>query len=237
MMESKLLSYQLSLWADMPSIPLTRPLYLRRMPSAPGGPIIVCLDTSWSMSGMREQLSKAVVLACVSAAHKQERDCQIVAFSTERDTMESGTITADALGIQRLLEFLSHSFGGGTDVTGALEFAMAALDTDIIMSAADVLLVTDGEIPDPPVSKDVMEALDRLKIRTGMEIHGLLVGKRESKPLSRLCTRTNDFLLGYDTLESLGFFPIMWPPDLDEIRHVRKRLQKFDVRCDVEMAN
>ena len=38
-------------------------------------------------------------------------------------------------------------------------------------------------------------------------------------------------------LGALGFFPIMWPPDLDEIRHVRNRLQKFDVPCDIEMAN
>lgn len=201
--ESKLLSYELSGWTDVPSVPLTRPLYMRRMPSAPGGPIIVCLDTSWSMSGMREQLSKAVVLACVSAAHKQGRECQVVAFSTERGLIEAGVITPDTLGTKRLLDFLSQSFGGGTDVTGALKFAMTTLDADV-MSAADVLLITDGEIPDPPVSDEIMEALDRLKIRKGVEVHGLLVGKSESKPLSRLCTHTHDFLLGYDTLLAMS---------------------------------
>ena len=111
--ESKLLSYEMSGWEDMPSVSLTKPLYMRRMPSAPGGPIILCLDTSWSMSGMREQLSKAVVLACVSMAHKQRRDCQVVAFSTERGIMEAGVITSDGAGLKRLLDFLSHSFGGG----------------------------------------------------------------------------------------------------------------------------
>lgn len=195
--ESKLLSYEMSGWCDVPSIPVTKPLYLTRMPSAPGGPIIVCLDTSWSMSGMREQLSKAVVLACVTMAHKQKRECQVVAFSTESQVIEAGVITPDAKGIERLLNFLSSSFGGGTDVTGALKYAMETLDSDV-MSAADILLISDGEIPDPPVNQNIMEALDRLKLRKGVEVHGLLVGKRESKPLSRLCTETHDFLVDYD---------------------------------------
>ncbi len=201
--ESKLLSYQMSGWTDVPSVPITRPLYLKRMPSAPGGPIIVCLDTSWSMSGMREQLSKAVVLACVTIAHDQKRDCRVVAFSTERGLMEAGIISPDSEGIERLLNFLMHSFGGGTDVTGALKYAMETLSLDV-MSAADILMISDGEIPDPPVSKEIMEALSHLKLRKGVEVHGLLVGKKESKPFSRLCTEVHDFLVDYDTQAILG---------------------------------
>ena len=195
--ESKLLSYELSGWLDTSSIPHQRPRYLSRLPSAPGGPLVVCLDTSWSMSGARETLSKAVTVACVAAAHKQSRDCQVVAFSTETGVMETGKLTADSAGVRRLLDFLSHSFGGGTDVTGALKHAMATMGSDE-MSAADLLLVTDGEIPDPPVSDDMMQDLDRLKRRTGMQIHGILVGKDKSKPLSRLCSKIYDFLVGYE---------------------------------------
>ena len=207
--ESKLISYELSGYVDVPSVPRTRPLYRNRLPSAPGGPIIVCLDTSWSMSGSRENLAKAVVLACVTQAHKQKRDCQVVAFSTERQVMESGIITANPAGVQRLLAFLSHSFGGGTDVTGALKYAITSLTSNSkgeenIMRSADILLVTDGEIPDPPVSEDIMRSLDRLKIKEGAEIHGLLVGKSESKPLTRLCTHTHDFLSRYYDKTKMG---------------------------------
>ena len=216
MAESKLQSYELSGWTDVPSIPKRDPLYLNRLPSAPGGPIILCLDTSWSMSGNREALSKAVVLACVSEAHRQGRDCKVISFSTERQVMETGIITADSDGIRRLLEFLSHSFGGGTDVTGALKFAIAALDgesqekstgpgrilanksfPDLSMEAADILLVTDGEIPDPPVPREVMSSIERLRDFKDVKIHGLLVGKKESKPLSDICTHTHDFLSRY----------------------------------------
>lgn len=206
--ESKLLSYQYSGWYDTASTPRTDQRHLlRNTPSAPGGPVIVCLDTSWSMTGgVRERLSKAVVVAAVSAAHKQKRECQVVAFSTATGVMETGLLTADAAGVNRLLDFLSHSFGGGTDVTGALKHAMQTLGSsdDHIMAAADLLLVTDGEIPDPPVPPVMMDDLDRLKRRTGTEIHGLLVGKEESLPMSKLCTATHDFLYEYDFMATVA---------------------------------
>jgi MoxR-like ATPase len=72
------------------------------------------------------------------------------------------------------------------------------------MRSADILLVTDGEIPDPPVSEDIMRSLDRLKLKEGAEIHGLLVGKSESKPLTRLCTHTHDFLSRYYETNKIG---------------------------------
>lgn len=198
--ESKLLSYDRSWYSDVPSAPhLRRRRWTSRFPSAPGGPVIVCLDTSWSMSGRREALSKAVVLASVSAAYRQKRDCLVVSFSTEQGVMDCGTLSADKSGIKNLLEFLSHSFhGGGTDVTGALKFAVQELGSDTL-SAADILLVTDGEIPDPPVSDKMMAELNQLKLRTGMKIYGLLVGKGESRPLSKLCEHVYDFLVGYDS--------------------------------------
>ena len=79
------------------------------------------------MSGMRENLSKAVVLASVSAAHSQGRECRIVSFSSESNAVEISNVTCDANGIRRLLAFLSYSFGGGTDATGALNHAVSVL--------------------------------------------------------------------------------------------------------------
>jgi MoxR-like ATPase len=206
--ESKLQCYELSGWTDVPSMAATNKNW-QTMPSASGGPLIVCLDTSWSMTGSRELLSKAVVLACVSAAHRQGRGCQVVAFSNANGVMDAGVIGPNKHGILRLLEFLSHSFGGGTDVTGALQYVIANSPSDETLAAADLLLVTDGEISDPPVSVRVMEDLDRLKRRTGMEIHGLLVGKRDSETLSKLCTHVHDFLLGYEMQQYTPSRPTM----------------------------
>ena len=177
---------------------------MNRLPSAPGGPIIVCLDTSFSMTGDREILSKAVVLQCVKIAHRQQRDCTVVAFSSESNTLECDFFAADKGGIAKLLNFLQHSFSGGTDVTGALRHAINTLGTDA-MKAADILLVSDGELQNPPVNESVMEELDRLKQESSMEIHGLLIGKTESEPLEALCSkdRVYDFLAKYDALGQL----------------------------------
>ena len=195
--EAKLLGYDTSGYSDVPSRPKARSRYMSRLPSAPGGPIIICLDTSWSMTGDRETIAKAVVLESVKAAHKQNRDCTVVAFSSNSNTVESNLLSVDKHSIRRLLDFLSCSFEGGTDVTGALRHAVEVLGTKT-MAASDILLVSDGELPNPPVSESLMQELSNLKSRTGMEIHGLLVGKKESEPLDLLCTSVHDFLLKYD---------------------------------------
>eukprot|EP00804_Cyclotella_cryptica_P024298 CCRYP_012573-RB/>CCRYP_012573-RB protein AED:0.05 eAED:0.05 QI:140/1/1/1/0.85/0.75/8/284/1255 len=194
--ESKLLSYDLSGWTDVNTLPLPRKRRSVALPSATGGPIIICLDTSWSMSGLREKLAKAVVVASVQAATRQGRECRVVSFSSANNAMESGTIRCDADGVKRLLEFLTFSFGGGTDVTGALNFAIDTLEHD--MASSDIILVTDGELPNPPVSKEMMVKLERLREQTGVEIHGLLVGRKESAALSSLCTSVHDFLVDYE---------------------------------------
>jgi len=199
--ESKLLSYELSGWTDVPTKPLPNTRRSVQLPSTSGGPLIICLDTSHSMSGAREDLSKAVVLAAVTEAHRQGRECRVVAFSSASNTVESGNISCDANGIRRLLDFLSYSFGGGTDVTGALKHAMEVLENDL--AASDLLLVSDGELPNPPVSKLILAKLEGLKQQTGTEIHGLLVGKRESESMNLLCTEVHDFLSDYDGLNGV----------------------------------
>ena len=45
------------------------------------------------------------------------------------------------------------------------------------MANADVILVTDGELPMPPVSEDVSSALRTLAEERGLRVHGLLVGE------------------------------------------------------------
>lgn len=154
------------------------------------------------MSGNREMLSKAVVVASVTAAIKQGRDCRVVSFSSISNSVECGNISCDASGINTLLDFLSYSFGGGTDVTGALKHAMDVLQNDL--TSPDLLLVTDGELPNPPVSNAVLAKLEELKRQTGMEIHGLLVGKRESESLNILCNQVHNFLGRYDAISAVA---------------------------------
>ena len=71
--ERTLQTYELSGWTDETAKPKPNGRAMPRIPTAPGGPIIVCLDTSWSMEGPREELAKSVVVEAVRIAHQQHR--------------------------------------------------------------------------------------------------------------------------------------------------------------------
>jgi hypothetical protein len=61
----------------------------------------------------------------------------------------------------------------------------------------------------PPVDNSIMDIINQLEIKSGLEIHGLLVGKNSSLPLNYLCTnwdgqnRVYDFLCKFDPLTIL----------------------------------
>lgn len=54
-----------------------------------------------------------------------------------------------------------------------------------------MLLVTDGEIPDP--HPDVLEQLQAAQRDLGLEVHGLLVGRQITDPMRALCTHLHLF--------------------------------------------
>ena len=93
--------------------------------------------------------------------------------------------------MERLLDFLACSFGGGTDVAGPLRRALDVLerpaDDEVVYSGADVLLVSDGELPDPPLDAATHARLRALQSEHGFEVRGLLVGKPRVTPLDQIC--------------------------------------------------
>jgi hypothetical protein len=205
LIESQISSYEVSSYDEVSSKPKKKPWkHFERMPVKSGGPIVICIDTSWSMAGHRERLAKAVVLECSSLAAKQYRNIYVLAFSGSNDLKECELdLTVTRKGIVNLLNFLRQSFRGGTDVTGPLVRAMELVESSAEWASADFLLVTDGELQMPPVPQAVIEKLRRFE-RDSLEVHGLLVGKKTSPPLSLLCTdwdgkcRLHTFLDKYD---------------------------------------
>lgn len=82
---------------------------------------------------------QAVVLECMRGAHRQQRPCYLYAFSGPGDVrgLEMGT---DAAGLSQLLNFLSYSFGGGTDVDAPLDLSLRRI-AEHAWSQADILMV------------------------------------------------------------------------------------------------
>ena len=102
------------------------------------GPIIICIDTSGSMSGSPETIAKALTLLLATQAANQKRPCYLINFSTGIET----TYLQPPKGISDLIIFLKKSFYGGTDVAPALYEAVRKMDSEDY-SKADLLVISD----------------------------------------------------------------------------------------------
>ncbi|WIA19969.1 hypothetical protein OEZ85_005847 [Tetradesmus obliquus] len=185
--ERMLLSYERCGWLDDTPSRLTGRQEIR--PAAEMGPIILCLDTSGSMRGARELVAKALALECMRGAHRQQRPCYLYAFSGP-DQVQELELSVDLPSLEKLLEFLSCSFQGGTDVDKPLQLSLERLQKDE-WAKADILMVTDGEIapPNEKLLADIAAAHDEL----GLEVHGLLVSSQVSDSMEKLCTHLHVF--------------------------------------------
>lgn len=102
------------------------------------GPMVICVDTSGSMSGMPETVAKAVALFIASKARQQKRACYLINFSTGIETLELG----NDLGMEALIKFLGMSFHGGTDAVPALNHALSVMQSETYQRA-DLLMISD----------------------------------------------------------------------------------------------
>ena len=185
--ERTLMSYERVGWAEEPAVTVEG---FETRPAAESGPIIVCLDTSGSMMGARETVAKAMVLECMRQSRSQQRACYLYSFSGPGDCQEL-ELKLNATGMYGLLEFLSGSFHGGTDVDEPFNRALARLN-EAEWSNADILLVTDGEIKPPDGA--LVDSLNLAKEELGLKVHGLLVGDAgNAEVIETICTNVHTF--------------------------------------------
>ena len=102
------------------------------------GPMIICLDTSGSMHGQPELISKAICLYLSIQALKSKRALYIINFSTNLTTLNLQQNHA----FDDLIHFLSQSFHGGTDIIPALTHATEMLKQPYF-DRADVVVISD----------------------------------------------------------------------------------------------
>lgn len=111
------------------------------------GPIIICVDTSGSMHGSPETVAKAVTLFMATRALSQKRNCLLINFSTDIETLD----LSGGAGIGRVITFLQRSFHGGTDPTPALTHALNMIENKKY-NQSDLLVISDFIMPSLPES-------------------------------------------------------------------------------------
>jgi uncharacterized protein with von Willebrand factor type A (vWA) domain len=148
------------------------------------GPILICIDTSGSMQGGPDLVAKALVLEALRIAHAERRACRLYAFGGPNECAET-ELELSPHGLEKLLDFLSKEFGGGTDIDAPFRAAIARLGRDE-WSRADLLLVSDGDFGRP--APGLQHAIDDAKTRLGLRIAGLIVGRSENPSMKELCS-------------------------------------------------
>lgn len=107
------------------------------------GPIVACLDTSSSMSGLPLLKAKALLLAIANTLRREGRSLHVLLFGATGEMREfSMAGSNDAVS---LLRFLKSGFGGGTDFESPLRRALSIISEKENFKKADILMISDGD--------------------------------------------------------------------------------------------
>lgn len=136
------------------------------------GPIIVSVDTSGSMMGKPEKLTRCLLMQLIRLAKKQKRKCFVITFSVRAKALELTKPVNWGL----LKKFLEEGFCGGTDGEQMLAAALNALQTKKFRMA-DVLIISDFFFPLPIYKTRKLMETEHAK---GTRYYGLQIGETKN---------------------------------------------------------
>ena len=125
------------------------------------GPVVACLDTSGSMTGVPLLKAKALLLAISNILNTESRSLHVLLFGSSGELREfSMTEQSNAAG---LLSFLQNGFGGGTDFETPINRAFDIISSNKGYQKADVLMISDGDFKaSSEFVRDVAEKKSRI---------------------------------------------------------------------------
>lgn len=202
--EKKLLSFQFRAH-DLASDTSRQEETIKEPKIAEQGPVILVIDTSGSMFGNPEQIAKAISFVVLSRALRQKRPCYLISFSDHIKTLE---LTQTGQELDRMVEFLTMSYHGGTDIQPALREALEMLKREAFQKA-DVLVISDFVIP--WVEEKVRNEIIFQRKENNTQFHSLYI------------TRSID-----PGAVPLAIFDHHWLYDLDNPKIIRQTLETFE---------
>lgn len=163
----------------------------RRQHTKHRGPMILCLDTSASMKGQPEALAKAIVLEAFRVALREQRECRLLSFSGPGE-IHQHLLDPSELGWHHLLDIISLSFHGGTDLRRVIAETISVIH-DKAWREADMLLISDSRFN----TDDALQAqLLQCRQSYGLRCFGINVSRWNSRAMEILCDsvfRITDF--------------------------------------------
>jgi uncharacterized protein with von Willebrand factor type A (vWA) domain len=187
------------------------------------GPVVALVDTSGSMNGSPEIIAKTIVLALSKRMLKEERDVKVILFSGPGNTVEIDLTSKKKMALE-FLNFLSSSFGGGTDFDTALKSGLDSLKQPAF-KGADLLFITDGV---SEISKSLIDEWDRVKKEQDARVFSLIIGANEAgelKPISDytyFVQKDQDWILKNSPASMIRFIASTKNPEEAERQYIFK---------------
>lgn len=142
-----------------------------KMPAGKG-PIICAHDGSGSMSGDPFIWASSLGGALLMMAQREKRAFAGIEFGWSSELESWIFPKGQAPDPDKVLEYISHFFGGGTDITIGLAEAMRILQQEPEFKTADVILITDGQDRFAADDQALVAAMNAM----GVRIHGISIG-------------------------------------------------------------
>ena len=134
--------------------------------------MIVCLDTSGSMTGVPERVAHSTLIRLLEIADRQKRDCFLIAFSVSIQPIDVRKERAN------LLSFFSRTACGDTDASRMMKKTFELLQSGKSYQNADVLWISDFRIP--LSSPALLHQLQEVR-QNGTRFYGLQTGIAENE--------------------------------------------------------
>ena len=135
------------------------------------GPIVVCVDTSGSMTGHAEKIAKCMLLQLLEMAKSKKRRCYLISFSVRAQAIDLGNPN----NWRMLNQFINNRFTGGTNAEEMLNIAFETLKQKDY-SLADILIISDFIFPLPRPA--TIESIN-IAHKNGTRFYGLKTGNHQ----------------------------------------------------------
>lgn len=174
------------------------------------GPIIICIDTSSSMNGLPEEITKSIVLYILKAAYKIKREVYLISFGSLNEIAEF-SLTNEKNGLFNALNFLKKKFNGGTDFVTPLKRSFDLINNNKFKNS-DILFITDGlgKLP-----KNFVKDIENEKAKNNTIIFSILLNSKltklefSDKSLHYEVKATNDFKGVISVYDKMGHYEFL----------------------------
>lgn len=131
--------------------------------------MVICIDMSSSMKGIKEKWSKAVAIALLEIAQQQKRNFAAILFN--EDATEPIIIEKDKKEPEKILDIAERFDGGGTLFETPLQKALEVIEQSKFKKA-DIVFITDGHSYTHP---DFINKFNKLKDEKEFKVLSVLI--------------------------------------------------------------